>query len=103
MEARVAELELENSALRAENAELRARLGKSSRNSNRPPSSDGPRKGAPKNSREPSDRQSGAQPGHEGKTKMMKDVPDRVVKLQPKTECECGGHIATDFEPMSST
>ena len=98
LEERVSELEIENTALKAENAELRARLGKSSRNSNRPPSSDGPKKGAPKNSREPSDRQSGAQPGHEGKTRLMKDAPDRVIKLQPKTECECGGRINTDFE-----
>ena len=84
--------------LESENAELRARLGKSSRNSNRPPSSDGPKKGAPKNSREPSGRQSGAQPGHEGKTKMMKATPDKIVELQPKNECECGGHITADFE-----
>jgi transposase/regulator of replication initiation timing len=109
LESRVSELEAENAALKienaalkaenkllkAENAELKAKLGRSSRNSNKPPSSDGPGKGAPKNSREPSGRQSGGQPGHEGRTKLMNLTPDKIVKLKPKTECECGGNIKT--------
>lgn len=40
--ARVAALEAENAVLRAENAELKRQLGQNSRNSSKPPSTDGP-------------------------------------------------------------
>ena len=88
--------------LEAENAELRAKLGKTSRNSNKPPSSDGPRKNAPKNSREPSVRQNGGQPGHEGRTRTMTKTPDRIVELKPKTECECGGRITENSDNFTA-
>jgi len=42
LEAENAALRTENAALRAENQALHARLGTSSRNSGKPPSSDGP-------------------------------------------------------------
>ncbi|MDR2536778.1 MAG: IS66 family transposase [Treponema sp.] len=73
--------------------ELEARLNKNSNNSNKPPSSDGPKKGAPKNSRVPSGKSSGGQPGHKGMTKEFSLSPDTVIELKPKTECECGGDI----------
>jgi len=98
--AKAAKLEEENKILRnvvarltAKIAELEARLNKTSRNSNKPPSSDGPKKGAPKNSRVPSGKPSGGQPGHEGSTKEISPAPDTVIELKPKTECECGGEI----------
>ena len=59
--ARIAEL---NSRI----SELEAKLNKNSGNSNKPPSSDGLKKGAPKNSREPSGKASGGQKGHEDPT-----------------------------------
>ena len=46
LEGENAELRKENVALKAENAALREKLGKSSRNSSKPPSSDGPREKA---------------------------------------------------------
>ena len=46
--ARLDELSAANLALRAENAELRARLKLNSKNSSKPPSSDGYAKPAPK-------------------------------------------------------
>ncbi|MER5917289.1 DUF6444 domain-containing protein, partial [Streptomyces sp. NPDC001982] len=39
--AEIAELRAENAQLRAENAELKRRLGMNSKNSSKPPSSDG--------------------------------------------------------------
>jgi hypothetical protein len=64
--AKVEALEFENAALRAENAELRSRLYLNSKNSHKPPSSDGLSKklGLPKG---PS-KKSGGQLGHKGKT-----------------------------------
>lgn len=96
----IAELKEENrilkelvAALTAQVAELESKLNRSSNNSNKPPSSDGLRKGAPKNSREPSGRRSGGQRGHEGVTKELSPNPDTIVRLNPNTECECGGEI----------
>jgi transposase len=101
------------SGLTARVAELEARLNKNSKNSNKPPSSDGPKKPI-KNSRVKTGRKSGGQSGHEGKTKESSPNPDTIVPLMPKNECECGGNIAlqpgeyttrqvTDFEPVKLT
>ena len=105
--AKIAALEEENKILRdlvavltgriaeqdAKIAELEARLNKNSKNSNKPPSTDGLKKGAPKNSRQPSGRPSGGQLGHIGATKMLNPAPDTVVELRPATKCECGADI----------
>ena len=74
-------------------AEFEARLKKNSRNSNKPPSSDGPGKSVIKNSRVPSGKQTGGQPGHEGRIKMLNPVPDTIIEIKPATECDCGGQI----------
>ena len=115
---KIAALEEENRVLRelvatlvAENAELKARLSKNSKNSNKPPSSDGPQKGTVKNSRIPSGKLTGGQTGHIGTTKPLTSVPDTIIELKPKTECECGGTIiiqtdnytvrqVTDIQPV---
>ena len=85
-------------ALTQEITELKAKLNKNSKNSNKPPSSDGPKKGIPKNSRVQSDKKTGGQPGHKGKTKALTPSPDTVVELKPKSECECGGQIIVSNE-----
>ena len=97
-------------ALTAKVEELEARLNKNSKNSNKPPSSDGHKKGKVKNLREPSGKPNGGQRGHEGKTLELKPAPDRVVELRPKQVCECGGDIVesgsfrmrqvSDIEPI---
>jgi transposase len=104
-EKRIAELEEEIrklkeiiTALIAENAELKARLNKNSKNSNKPPSSDGYKKGKVKNSRVASGRQSGGQPGHEGFTKLQTPTPTKIIVLSPGTQCECGGEIHEETE-----
>lgn len=82
--------------LTAKAANLEAQLKKNSKNSNKPPSSDGLGKGMPKNSRVPSGKKSGGQKGHEGTTRELNPAPDRVVELLPVTRCDCGGEIIAD-------
>lgn len=75
--ARVESLELENAALRSEVSALRSRLNLNSKNSHKPPSSDGLQKrpGLPR----PEVKKSGGQVGHKGKTLKMVELPDRVL------------------------
>ncbi len=74
--------------LRAENAELRRQLGLNSRNSSKPPSTDGLAKRAPKSLRRPSGRKPGGQPGHPGSRLEQVSAPDEVVRHEPRA---CGG------------
>lgn len=58
---------------------LQARLSTNSRNSSKPPSSDGYRKAKRTESlRKSGDKSNGGQPGHEGQTLMASEQPDRV-------------------------
>jgi transposase len=87
----LATLRLENAALRTENAvlhervrELEARLGQTSANSSRPPSSDPPQ--APARPQvPPSGRRRGGQPGHRGVPRALLPVAqvDEVVVVVP--------------------
>jgi transposase len=79
--------------LRAENAELKRRLGLTSRTSSKPPSADGPAKPPPRSRREPSGRLPGKQPGEPGFTLRQVSDPDRVRVHRPH-RCEgCGGGL----------
>jgi transposase len=85
--ARIAELE-------ALVVELRSRLDQNSRNSSKPPSSDGYEKPSAEQKkrslRRRSDRKRGGQPGHEGHHLQRREEPDRAV-LHPVEVCECCG------------
>ena len=100
----LATLRLENAVLRAENAalrvengalherihELEARLGQTSANSSRPPSSDPPEAPArPK--APPSGRKRGGQPGHRGAYRALLSVEqvDEVIVLVPEACRHC--------------
>ena len=80
---------------------LEERLNRNSRNSSKPPSSDGYQKPAPKSLRTPSGKKSGGQPGHEGSTLSRVDNPDRVM-VHPVGRCSCGADLskaqALDYE-----
>jgi transposase len=80
-------------------AELERRLAASSRNSSKPPSSDGLDKPAPKSLRGRSGRRPGGQPGHEGRTLRQVAVPDEVVVHEPGGCAGCGGELSAG-EPV---
>jgi len=86
---KVAPLIKEVEGLRAEVKELKARLNQHSKNSNKPPSSDGYRKAAnlPKEKKE-----RGGQKGHKGDTLKFSEHIDIVLKHEPKG-CSCGGEV----------
>lgn len=75
--------------LRAEVAELRRRLAQNSRNSSRPPSSDGLSKPPAKSLRRPSGRKPGGQPGHPGGHLKTVVVPDKIVDHVPLVCAGC--------------
>ena len=81
--------------LEAENAALRAQLGTTSHNSSKPPSSDGPGvKPHPKSQRGASGRKPGGQPGHVGHTLRLVDAPDEVQVHSPSHCPTCGDRLA---------
>ena len=86
-DARIAELEQQVAALAKQVAELIERLGRNSRNSHLPPSSDPPGSHAGKGKK--SGRKRGGQPGHGGVTRKLlpPEEVDEVVNLFPH-ECE---------------
>lgn len=71
--------------------ELEARLNKNSKNSHKPPSSDGLKK--PPTKKGKSKGKAGGQKGHAGTTLRKSDKPDRVVEHGPE-QCEwCGTNL----------
>jgi len=86
--------------LQARIAELERQLAASSRNSSRPPSSDGLDKPAPKSLRGRSGRKPGGQPGHEGRTLRQVEKPDEVVVHEPGACAGCGADLPADGEPV---
>jgi transposase len=81
--ARVAELE-------AQVAALTERVRQNSRNSSKPPSTDGPAK-KPHATREPSGKKAGGQPGHVGHGRKLKppEAVDDFVELRPSRCAQC--------------
>lgn len=68
---------------------LRGQLAQNSRNSSKPPSSDGYQRPQPKSGRKNSGKKSGGQPGHKGHTLQPAAKPDYTV-LHKITLCPCG-------------
>jgi transposase len=74
--------------LRAQVADLAARVMQNSKNSSRPPSSDGLGKPAPASLRKKTGRGPGRPKGQQGKTLKLTDRPDHVIRHEPGC---CGG------------
>src|SRR4051812_14488293 len=79
--------------------ELERQLAASSRNSSKPPSTDGVDKPAPKSLRGRSGRKPGGQPGREGRTLRQVAVPDEVVVHEPGACAGCGAWLAAENPP----
>jgi transposase len=77
-------------ALQSQVADLAAQVRTNSRNSSRPPSSDGPAKPAPKSLRGRSGRRPGRPEGQPGATMELSGHPDKKVKHRPKRCSRCG-------------
>ena len=79
--------------LQAEVRRLRDAAAQNSRNSSRPPSTDGAERPKPKSLRKKSGRKSGGQPGHPGRTLESSDTP-KHVEVHPLLECVCGEDLS---------
>jgi transposase len=88
------ELKEENAGLKARVAELESQINSNSRNSSKPPSSDGYKK-KPAFPRKKKGKQGGQQ-GHKGRTLKQVEHPDKTVKHKPGP-CDCG-HVFSDEE-----
>lgn len=82
LEACVEKQTMHIGALLARIDELEKRLNKNSRNSSKPPSSDGLAKPPPKSLRQKGKNKSGGQPGHVGETLKQTAHPDKIDRHQ---------------------
>ena len=92
----ISRLEARIDSQEAEIAELKARLGQNSRNSSKPPSSDGYAKPSPKKRslRRPSGRKPGGQEGHGGARLEAVADPDERITYEPERCSGCEGPLA---------
>jgi transposase len=79
--------------LRRRVEDLEGQRQRSSRNSSKPPSSDGLKK-KPAQPRKRGEKPNGGQPGHPGQTCRMAEQADAVVDLKPHGHCACGQALA---------
>lgn len=80
--------------LSARVAELEGRLAKNSRNSSKPPSSDGLNRPKPKSQRQAGQKPNGGQKGHAGHTLKKVTEPDHMETHRPPERCDvCGSSL----------
>jgi len=87
-----------NTALEQRIAALERQVALSSKTSSRPPSSDGlkkpPAEKRTQSLRDKSDRKSGGQPGHKGKTLRQSSTPDHIIHHYPEICDACGAALS---------
>jgi len=93
-DAEVAGLRVLVAELQAQVADLAARARQNSKNSSRPPSSDGLAKPAPKSLRMKTGRKPGRPKGQPGVTMQLSDCPDHVVRHEPSCCAGCAAGLA---------
>jgi transposase len=92
-DALILELRDQVAMLQALVLELRAQINANSSKSNRPPSSDGLKKPAPKSQRKSSGKNVGGQFGHPGSS-LARSEPDMIVEHRPDPNCHaCGQEL----------
>jgi transposase len=92
--ARHEELLSANVALLVRVEELEKQISKNSRNSSKPPSSDGlGKKPSPKSQRPKGDKPSGGQSGHRGSTLFQSKAPDHLIIHAPLQCPDCGAFL----------
>jgi transposase len=94
----IAELREQVAELQAQVADLAARVKQNSKNSSKPPSSDGLARPAPKSLRKKTGRGPGRPEGQPGATMQLTDHPDHVVRHEPSCCAGCAGVLARTAE-----
>jgi transposase len=94
LRAQADELRAQADELRAQLADLTARVKQNSKNSSRPPSSDGLGKPAPRSLRKKTGRGPGRPKGQPGATMELTDRPDHVIRHEPPACRRCGAGLA---------
>ena len=85
----VKELREQLAAAHAKIAELEESINKNSKNSSKPPSTDGYKKPSSKSLRKPSGKKQGGQSGHKGTTLHIDKEPTQTVSHMPEECAEC--------------
>jgi hypothetical protein len=94
LRALVRQLSEQVTALTAKVAELEGRLAKNSRNSSKPPSSDGLNRPKPKSQRKAGQKPNGGQKGHPGHTLTKVAEVDHIETHAPQERCDaCGARL----------
>ncbi|MGH3201488.1 MAG: IS66 family transposase [Streptosporangiaceae bacterium] len=92
-DAQIAGLSEQLEQLGAQVADLAARVSKNSKNSSKPPSSDGLGKPAPQSLRKKTGRGPGRPKGQPGVTMELTDHPDNVIRHEPACCAGCGAGL----------
>ena len=88
------------SSLATRVAELEAQLGKNSKNSHQPPSSDGLKR-QPAQPRQAGQRPQGGQPGHKGHSLVLHPSPDQIEDCRPEGCCAGGLPLSEATEAVA--